>query len=147
MAQNAKIADVMTPNPMTMTPHKTVGHVKDVMKDTKVSCFPVVDTEGAPVGIITASDLLGEDTEGAPISGHMTEKVYTVPLYENVSIAARIMRNHHIHHVVVVEEHKVCGIVSSFDLLQLVEDKRFTMKNAPTPSNRKGGKRKKAERN
>ena len=146
MSKNAKVDDVMTPNVMTMTPHLTTSHVRNLMNDKKVGCFPVVDTEGAPVGIVTSSDLLGDHADGQPISQYMAEKVYTVPRYEDVSIAARIMRNHHVHHVVVVEEHKVVGIVSAFDLLKLVEGHRFVMKNAPTPSKRKGGKRKKAER-
>jgi hypothetical protein len=32
-----------------------------------------------------------------------------------------------------VHEKQLHGILSSFDLLQLIEGKRFTMKNAPTP--------------
>lgn len=144
MSQNAKVDDVMTPSVMTMTPHVTTGHVREVMNDKKVGCFPVVGPEGEPVGIVTAADLLGGHAEGQPISQYMAEKLYTVPRYEDVAIAARIMRNHHIHHLVVVENKKVAGIVSSFDLLKLVEAHRFVMKNAPTP-NKKGGKRKKSE--
>jgi hypothetical protein len=32
---------------------------------------------------------------------------------------------------VVTHEKKVVGLISSFDLMKLVEGKRFTMKNAP----------------
>jgi signal-transduction protein with cAMP-binding, CBS, and nucleotidyltransferase domain len=71
----------------------------------------------------------------------MTEKVYTVPRYDDVSSAARVMRNHKIHHVVVTHEQQVVGILSSFDLLKLVEDHRFVPKNAPTGSKRQGSKR------
>ena len=71
----------------------------------------------------------------------MTEKVYTVPKYDDVSTAARVMRNHHIHRVVVTHEQAVVGVLSSFDLLKLVEGHRFVAKNAPTPSKRKGSKR------
>ncbi len=68
----------------------------------------------------------------------MTQKVYTVPQYADPSLAARIMRKHKIHHVVVTHEKKVVGIISSFDLLKLVEEHRFVMKNAPdTPKSRK----------
>ena len=145
MSLNAKVDDVMTPNVMTMTPHVTTGHVRSVMADKGVGCFPVVNPEGEPVGIVTSADLLGDHADGRPISQFMADKLYTIPRYEDVSIAARIMRNHHIHHVVVVEEKKVVGIVSSFDLLKLVEGHRFVAKNAPTPSKKKGGRRKRAE--
>ena len=71
----------------------------------------------------------------------MTEKIYAVPQYDDVSIAARVMRNHKIHHVVVTHEQKVVGMLSAFDLLKLVEGHRYVAKNAPTQSKRKGSKR------
>ena len=75
----------------------------------------------------------------------MTRKVYTAPQYEEPAVAARIMRNHHIHHVIVTSEKKVVGILSTFDLLALVEDRRFKAKRAPTPSHHSKGPRKRAE--
>ena len=85
---------------------------------------------------MTSSDLVAEAKAGSPVSTLMTEKVYSVPRYEDVHVAARVMRNHRIHHVIVTHEQKVVGILSSFDLLRLVEDHRFVMKNPPTPKRR-----------
>ena len=99
--------------------------------------MPVVNPDEEAVGIITRNDLIGDYPDGAKVSDHMTESVYTVPQYNDVSIAARIMRNHKIHHVVVTHEKKVVGIISSYDLLKLVEDHRFVMKNPPSPSKKK----------
>ena len=135
---NAKIADLMVSKVMTTTPHQTMGHVKKVLSESKASSMPVVNTEGEPVGIITATDLLKDFPEGSPVSQHMNEHVYTVPQYNDVSVAARIMRKHKIHHVVVTHEQKIVGIISSFDLLKLVEDHRFVMKNPPSESKKKG---------
>jgi signal-transduction protein with cAMP-binding, CBS, and nucleotidyltransferase domain len=67
----------------------------------------------------------------------MTEKVYSVPEYDDVSTAARVMRNKKIHRVVVTRERKVVGIISAFDLLRLVEKHRFVAKSAPTPKRKK----------
>ena len=64
--------------------------------------------------------------------------VITIPEYNDASAAARVMRNHKIHHVVVTKEKEIVGIISSFDLLQLVEDHRFVMKGAPTPKKQRG---------
>jgi CBS domain-containing protein len=64
-----------------------------------------------------------------------------VPKYDDVSIAARVMRNHRIHHVVVTHEQAVVGVLSAFDLLKLVEGHRYVAKNPPTPSRRKVAKR------
>jgi signal-transduction protein with cAMP-binding, CBS, and nucleotidyltransferase domain len=93
------------------------------------------------VGIISQSDLLTGVKDGAPVSSVMTEKVYTVPLYDDVQVAARVMRNHRIHRVVVTHEQKVVGVLSAFDLLELVENHRFVMKNPPTPNRRRSVKR------
>lgn len=137
---NVTISDVMVPRPMTATPHQTVAHVRSVMLEHGVSAMPIVDGEGKPVGVVTSTDLMQGHPDGSPVSSFMTEHVYTVPRYDGPHVAARIMRNHQIHHVLVTEGHLLVGIVSSFDLLALIEDHRFQMKQGPTPSS-KGAKR------
>ena len=57
--------------------------------------------------------------------------------YDGPHTAARIMRNHHVHHVVVTRDKQVIGMVSAYDLLELVEDHRYVAKNAPTPKNKR----------
>jgi IMP dehydrogenase len=111
------------------------------MEKNKVSAVPVVNTEGEALGIVSSTDLVPELNGSSPVSKLMTDKVYTVPKYDDVSIAARVMRNHHIHRVVVTHEKKVVGVLSTFDLLKLVEDHRYVAKNAPTKSTRKKPKR------
>ena len=142
---NVKIDELMVTGVMTASPSQTVGRVRQVMDEHGVSSMPVLDPDGEPVGIVTARDLLGDIANDSPVSKVMSQPVYTVPRYGDPSLAARIMRNHRIHHVIVTEAQSVVGIVSSFDLLRLVEDHRYTAKNAPTRSERKGGSRKKAE--
>ena len=138
---NAKIHDLMTESVVTTQPHKSVDHVRKLIERNKIGALPVVDSEGKPMGIISATDLVPELNGRSPVSTVMTEKVYTVPRYDDVSTAARIMRNHKIHHVVVTHEHQVAGVISAFDLLKLVEEHRFVAKNAPTTSKRGGSKR------
>ena len=67
----------------------------------------VVDDKTEPIGIITASDVLRGKSDAAPVSQVMTRKVFTVPKYADPSLAARIMRNHRIHHVLVTHEKKL----------------------------------------
>ncbi len=137
---NVKVHDLMTKSVVTTQPHVPVAHVRTLLERNKISAVPVVDAEGQPVGIVSAADLVADPNPSSPVSSVMTEKVYTVPQYDEVSTAARVMRNHKIHRVVVTHEQKVVGMLSSFDLLKLVEGHRFVAKNAPTPS-KKGGKR------
>ena len=136
-----KVDDLMTEQVVTAEPHHAVDRVRGLLDRNHVSAVPIVDTEGHAVGIVSARDLRADVSGGTPVKKIMTEKVYTVPEYDDVSVAARVMRNHRIHRVVVTREQKIVGILSSFDLLKLVEDRRFQVKNPPTRSERKGSKR------
>lgn len=135
---NVKVKDLMREQVVTGQPHQTVEHVRGLLENNHVSAIPIVDGEGRPAGIVSVKDLMGDVKPGAPVSQIMTEKVYSVPAYDDVHVAARVMRNHQIHRVVVTDEQKIVGILSAFDLLRLVEDHRFVMKNPPTASKRKG---------
>lgn len=139
---NVKVHELMTVSVVTTEPHATIERVRGMMERNKVGAIPVVDSDDVPVGIISLSDLTSEVRPGSPVSGLMTEKVFTVAQYDDVSIAARVMRNHKIHRVVVTHEGKVVGMLSAFDLLKLVESHRFVAKNAPTESKRRGASRK-----
>ena len=102
---NVTVGELMTPEPMTVT---------------------------EPLGIVTASDMLDGGAEATTVASFMSTPVYSVASTEGPHVAARIMRNHHLHHVVVVDHHRVVGMVSTFDLLSLVEDHRYQAKQPPT---------------
>jgi CBS domain-containing protein len=137
---SVKVEELMTKSVITAQPHHSVEHVRNMLENNSISAVPVVDSNGHPIGIVSSTDLVQDLKPGAPISQIMTEKVYTVPQYDDTSVAARVMRNHNIHRVVVTHEQSVVGMLSAFDLLKLVESHRYVAKNAPTPSKRKGGK-------
>ena len=130
---NATIADIMQSPVMTLTSHQSAAHAKELMRDKRVSALPLVDPDGELVGIVTASDLIDDHPDGAPVGSFAHKAVLSVHPGDQPHVAARIMRNHRLHHLPVVDNKRVVGIVSAFDLLTLVEDHRFVMKNAPTP--------------
>lgn len=133
---NVKVGDLMTGSVVTTLPHKSIEHVRALLDRNDLSAVPIIDSNEQPIGIVSATDLLPDLKPNSPISTIMTEKVYTVPQYDDVSTAARVMRKHRIHRVVVTHEQRVVGVLSSFDLLELVEDHRFVAKNPPTESKR-----------
>lgn len=137
---NVKVSELMSQSVVTAQPHQSIEHVRGMLEKNRISALPVVNTEGQPVGIVSSTDLAQDLKSGAKVSSIMTDSVTTIPQYDDASIAARVMRNHKIHHVVVTHEKKVVGILSAFDLLKLVEDHRFVAKNAPTKSRRKGSR-------
>ncbi len=134
---NLKIADLMVKNVLTTEPHKTIGHVKSMMEKNKISAVPVVNSEEEPIGIVTSNDFKKPLNDRAPVStllsgGH----VYKIPAYNDVSVAAKVMRKHKIHHLLVTHEQKLIGIITSYDLLKLIDGKRFVMKNPPSSKSR-----------
>ena len=63
--------------------------------------------------------MLAQQLELYPDDPTKPKPVLTVKTYKS---------NHKVNHVVVTHEKKIVGILSSFDLLKLVEEHRFTMK-------------------
>jgi len=134
---NIKVKDLMVKSVITTLPHKTIGHAQSIMAKNKIKSIPIVDGDLGVRGILTSSDILKDISKTTPISDVMTTKVYTIPPYSDIHIAARVMRNHNINHLIVADEKKVVGVLSAHDLLKLVEDHRYIMKNPPTPSKKK----------
>ncbi len=54
-----KIKDIMTTNPITLSPTNTLEDALLLMQKMRVGAFPVVDQRGRVVGIISIRDLLG----------------------------------------------------------------------------------------
>ena len=137
-----KVSELMTVGIITSSSRQTVGHAKKKMKRRKISFMPVVDPKGVPKGVISMRDLVAHEKNATPVSNLMTKRVYTIPSYENVEVAARMMRNHKIHHLIITHEKKAVGVLSSFDLLELIVGKRFGVKKSGTQTSKSRGKRK-----
>lgn len=142
---NVKIEHLMTADVLTAAPGDAVDEVRRRMGEEGISALPVLEGEEL-VGIVTSSDVLTAPPGAQRVEQIMSGHVYTVPPSANVHVAARIMRNHGIHHVVVTHQQRVRGIVASYDLLELVEQHRYVAKNAPTTPKRRGGRRRKREK-
>lgn len=52
-----KVERIMTRDPLTISPNKTIGEAAGMMLKNKVSGLPVVDEQGQVIGIITESDI------------------------------------------------------------------------------------------
>ncbi len=134
------VDELMVKNVVTAQPHHTAEHIRSIFEKHGFQVVPIVNPDNEAVGIVSSSDLLKSGTkDGAPASSFMTKSPYCVNQYDGPHVAARIMRNHKIHHVLVTHEKKLIGILSAFDLLKLVEEHRYVAKNAPTPSSKHKG--------
>jgi CBS domain-containing protein len=124
---SVKISDVMVSDVLTAEPHHTVERLRRIMQNNHLHAIPIVGHEGEVKGIVSASDLVRNVKDHTPASHIMTEEVHTAPPDADVAEAARLMRTYEIHHVVVTEDAKIVGMISSFDFLKLVEEHRFEM--------------------
>ena len=100
---------------------ESVGAARQLMENYDISALPVVNAEGALVGIVTASDLVIDYDDILPVSRIMTSSLHTLGPSADVSEAAHLMREHGHHHVVILDQERIVGIVSSLDLLRVIE--------------------------
>ena len=135
---NTKIADLMAKRVITAQPHHSIEHVRGLMQRNRIHSVPVVGPENVALGIVTSADLAADLKAATPVQHVMSGPVHSVPAYNDVSVAARIMRKNKVHHVVVTHEKRVVGLISSFDLLKLVEGRRFVSKQGPSDNKHSG---------
>lgn len=68
-----------------------------------------------------APDDFKERLRDAQVGDHMTEGIVQVTGSTPVGNVARTMRENQVHRVLVIDDGKLCGIVSAFDLIGLLE--------------------------
>ena len=67
-------------------------------------------------------DEFRERLDDASVSSFMTREVVCVAPETPVRTIARTLREQQVHRVLVTEEGKLCGLISAFDLMALLED-------------------------
>jgi CBS domain-containing protein len=64
--ESHSVAEVMTANPLTTTPKTPITDVVQMLSENRISGLPVVDEQGALVGIISETDLLWQERGATP---------------------------------------------------------------------------------
>lgn len=126
------VAEVMTRDVRTVTPTDVVGTVREVMAAVGGHGVPVVDASGDVVGIVTATDLADGVDDDAGVTAVMVADVVTVGPGTVVSEAARELLERRIHHLVVIDNARVAGVVTSFDLLRALVEEADALRAAVT---------------
>jgi len=116
-----KLKDIMTKNVATVSLESNVLEAARKMRDLNIGAVPVVDGD-RPVGIITDRDIVlrcvAEEKEAGTVKASeiMTKKIISAEPETNVEEAAKIMAEHQIRRLPIVENGKLVGIVSLGDL-------------------------------
>jgi signal-transduction protein with cAMP-binding, CBS, and nucleotidyltransferase domain len=117
---DAKVRDVMTPGPIGVDYHQSVGEAARAMRDWGVGAILVV-SNGSLYGLVTDRDLVvravaeerGADEPVGPLS---SANLIGVDADAGVHEAMRLMRQHGVRRLPVLEDGQVAGIVSLGDL-------------------------------
>ncbi len=115
------VEKIMVKSVVEVDETESVGVARQRMESYDIGALPVVNAEGTLVGIVTANDLVIDYEDVLPISRIMTSPVHTLEPGADVSQAAHLMREHGHHHVVILDQGRILGIVSSLDLLRVIE--------------------------
>jgi acetoin utilization protein AcuB len=126
-----KVVDLMTRDPLTVTPSETVAQAEELMTENRIRQLPVVN-DRTLVGIITDRDLRSflsassllepearERALGSKVSDVMTTNPLTVSPDDNLQDAVEILLEEKIGGIPVVDEAEgLVGIVTYVDVLR-----------------------------
>ena len=114
------IREVMTPNPSCVTPAETIQAAARIMRDEDTGAVPVVEN-GRVLGMVTDRDIVVRAVaDGAqldrPVREIVSGDVVCATPDMSTRDASKLMSEHQIRRLPVVEDEKLVGIVSLGDL-------------------------------
>lgn len=125
MAKNVK--DVMTSNPATVQADATVVEAARIMRDQDTGIVPVVENERLS-GTLTDRDIAvrvvaeGREPESTTVREIASTDVVSVEPEQDLSEALRLMAEHQVRRLPVVENDRLVGIVAQADVAREADD-------------------------
>ncbi|ABY36613.1 MAG TPA: CBS domain-containing protein [Chloroflexus aurantiacus] len=135
MPKTERVAEWMTENPVTVTPDFSVLAAYERMRARGIRRMPVVDKDGALVGIITRSDIeqamshpRSEEERrmarfslaGQTVAEYMTPNPITVAADASIGEAAAMMIRARVSGLPVMDNGRLIGIITESDIFRLV---------------------------
>jgi len=96
-------------DPVTISPDSTISELRAVKSQHGFSGFPVIDDSGALVGIITNRDIRFVSDDSVKVSTVMTTEVVTVPEHVDPEIAKKLLHQHRIEKLIVIDDEGRCA--------------------------------------
>jgi CBS domain-containing protein/anti-sigma regulatory factor (Ser/Thr protein kinase) len=121
LAYEVKIEEVMTKEPITVSPGATMSELREILREHRISGAPVVEN-GQMVGIISLEDLIKSLANGAmdlQVGEKMTRNPITVYADESVVMAVNTFARHRFGRFPVVDRSgQLVGILTRGDIMR-----------------------------
>jgi len=124
----SEISEVMSSEVITCDAEATVAEAVEMMSDRAITCLLVLHNS-KPVGMLTEKDVLkrvvvlGKAPKRTQVADVMSFPILSVPPTYSVFSAGKKMDQMHIHRLVVMAGHDVCGLVTKTDVMKAVRKK------------------------
>ncbi|MDD2059284.1 DUF294 nucleotidyltransferase-like domain-containing protein [Pseudomonas sp. GD03860] len=121
---NTRLGELAMRHPVVCDRQTPLREAVALMHDQQVGSIVIVDAQRFPIGIFTLRDLRQVVADASadvaqPIGGHMTANPFYLSPQASAFDAAIAMTERHIAHVCLVEDKRLCGVVSERDLFSL----------------------------
>ena len=128
------VRDLMTSKVITLTPSDSVKSAREAMRNHRIRHLPVVTEEDEFVGLLSQRDILTasvskfadlpEDVRdqiesGIPVTEVMTTEVMTISSKAPLHQAGDLLLRHKFGCLPVLDQGKLCGILTETDFLRL----------------------------
>jgi predicted transcriptional regulator len=117
-----RVEDLMSAPVMITRRNVKIEYLKDMFTRKGPGAVPVLEEGGAIAGIVSASDVVKCHNESLTVQDIMTDRVHIVLKNNRVKDAARIMSKNDVHHLVVMEDGNVVGILSALDIVKVYRE-------------------------
>lgn len=97
----------------------SIKHLKELLSRRHISAVPVLEDDGTISGIVSTSDVLGADDETMKVGDIMSDRVHIALKNNRVKDAAGMMAKNNVHHIVVMEDGDVVGMLSALDIVRV----------------------------
>jgi CBS domain-containing protein len=122
------IRDIMTSNPQTVEPSKTVVDAARIMKQEDAGVVPVTEN-GRLTGMVTDRDIAirvvaeGKDPKSTTVREVASTDLVTIDPQQDLDEALRLMAKHQVRRLPVVEEDgRLVGVVAQADVARQGDD-------------------------
>ncbi|MDD2050321.1 DUF294 nucleotidyltransferase-like domain-containing protein [Pseudomonas putida] len=121
---NTRLGELAMRHPVVCEGQTPLREAVALMHEQQVGSIVIVDAQRFPLGIFTLRDLRQVVADASadfaqPIAGHMTHNPFYLSPQASAFDAAIAMTERHIAHVCLVEDKRLCGVVSERDLFSL----------------------------